>query len=80
MTFLDERTEGRVSRWVDQGWITVTDGEVIDYEKVEADIVADTGLSRVADMICGEISLAYGPENRARQDRQPDHRPNRGGA
>jgi phage terminase large subunit-like protein len=56
VTFLDERTEGRVSQWVEQGWITVTDGEVIDYEKVEADIVADTGLLRVADISYDEWS------------------------
>ncbi|GAA1292012.1 terminase large subunit [Saccharothrix xinjiangensis] len=54
--FLDERTDGRVSRWAKEDWITVTDGEVIDYEQVEADIVADTGLLRVADISYDEWS------------------------
>ncbi|WP_440901639.1 terminase large subunit [Actinosynnema sp.] len=54
--FLDERTEGRVSRWAAAGWITVTEGEVIDYDRVEADIVADTALLRVADISYDEWS------------------------
>jgi phage terminase large subunit-like protein len=56
VTFLDERTEGRVSQWAAAGWITVTDGEVIDYEKVEADVVADTGLLRITDISYDEWS------------------------
>ncbi|WP_257902261.1 terminase large subunit domain-containing protein [Saccharothrix obliqua] len=48
--FLDERTDGKGSRWAEQGWLTVTDGEVIDYDRVEDDITADTGLLRVADI------------------------------
>jgi phage terminase large subunit-like protein len=56
VSFLDERTEGRVSQWAEQGWITVTDGEVIDYDTVEADVVADTGLLRVADISYDEWS------------------------
>ncbi|NUT47336.1 MAG: terminase large subunit [Saccharothrix sp.] len=56
VSFLHERTDGRVSTWVEQGWITVTDGEVIDYDKVEADIVTDAGLLRVADISYDEWS------------------------
>jgi phage terminase large subunit-like protein len=56
LTFLDERTDHRVSRWAEQGWITVTDGEVIDYEVIEDDIIADTGLLRVADISYDEWS------------------------
>ncbi|MFF5093570.1 MULTISPECIES: terminase TerL endonuclease subunit [Actinosynnema] len=54
--FLDVRTEGRVSRWAQAGWITVTEGEVIDYDRVEADILADTGSLRVADISYDEWS------------------------
>jgi phage terminase large subunit-like protein len=38
--FLDEHTDHRVSQWVEQGWITTTPGEIIDYEVIEADIAA----------------------------------------
>ncbi|MCX2950854.1 terminase large subunit [Lentzea sp. NEAU-D7] len=53
---LDKHTEGKVSQWVDQGWITATDGEVIDYDVIENDITADTGLVRVADISYDEWS------------------------
>ncbi|MFE0021919.1 terminase large subunit [Amycolatopsis sp. NPDC059021] len=39
--FLDSRTNGRVSQWADGGWITVTPGDVIDYDVIYADIAAD---------------------------------------
>lgn len=45
-----------MSRRVEQDWITVTDGEDIDYDKVEADIVADTGLLRFAEISYDEWS------------------------
>jgi phage terminase large subunit-like protein len=38
---LDKRNDGRVMPWVKQGWLTVTDGDVIDYQKVYADIGLD---------------------------------------
>ncbi|WP_237048122.1 terminase large subunit [Lentzea guizhouensis] len=53
---LDKRTDGKISQWVEQGWITATDGEVIDYDIIEADITADTGLVRVADISYDEWS------------------------
>lgn len=30
VSFLDKRTNGRVSQWADGGWMTVTPGDVID--------------------------------------------------
>ncbi|XVV00760.1 hypothetical protein ACQPW3_25430 [Actinosynnema sp. CA-248983] len=56
VTFLDERTDGGVPRWTEQGWIIVTDEQVIDYDTVEAGIVAGTGLLRVADISYDERS------------------------
>lgn len=38
---LDRRNAGKILPWVRQGWITVTDGDVIDYQRVYADIGAD---------------------------------------
>lgn len=39
--FLDGRTNGRVSQWAEDGWITVTPGDVIDYDVIYADIAED---------------------------------------
>lgn len=38
---LDRRNGGQVRLWVKQGWLTVTDGDVIDYDRVYADIGED---------------------------------------
>jgi len=38
---LDRRNDGKVLRWVRAGWIEVTDGNVLDYEKVYEAIEAD---------------------------------------
>lgn len=54
--FLDEHTDHRVSQWVEQGWITTTPGEVIDYEVIEAEIAADCAMLRVADINYDEWS------------------------
>lgn len=39
---LDQATGGQVSAWARDGWVTLTDGEVIDYDRVYADIEEDT--------------------------------------
>lgn len=38
---LDDRTDGKISRWVRAGWITTTEGNVLDYQRVYADIAED---------------------------------------
>jgi phage terminase large subunit-like protein len=38
---LDHATDGKWSQWAADGWLTVTDGAVVDYERVYADIAAD---------------------------------------
>lgn len=45
--FLDSRTNGKVSQWADGGWITVTPGNVIDYDTIYADIEADCRMFKV---------------------------------
>jgi phage terminase large subunit-like protein len=52
----------------EQGRITVTEGEVIDYEVIEDDILADTGLLRLADISYDEWS---GEPVRQRLERRP---------
>ena len=56
VAFLDKHTDSRVSRWVEAGWITVTPGEVIDYDMVETDIATDCAALRVADISYDEWS------------------------
>ena len=38
---LDKRMGGILSPWRRDGWITVTEGDVIDYEQIHADLVKD---------------------------------------
>ncbi len=38
---LDKHTDGRFPRWASDGWVKVTDGDVIDYDQVYADIGVD---------------------------------------
>lgn len=38
---LERRTAVPLARWVDAGWLRVTEGNVVDYAKVRADILAD---------------------------------------
>lgn len=41
---LDKYTDGLVTQWAQAGWITVTDGTVLDYERVYTDIEADAAM------------------------------------
>ncbi|MFE3855293.1 terminase large subunit [Streptomyces griseorubiginosus] len=47
---LDEHTNGRISQWVDEGWITATDGDTIDYDRIYDDIEADHKDFRIVDI------------------------------
>lgn len=38
---LDKSTEKRASQWADDGWLTVTEGDVVDYDRVYDDIEQD---------------------------------------
>lgn len=38
---LDLENEGKFTRWATDGWITVTEGNVVDYERIYSDIEAD---------------------------------------
>lgn len=39
---LDKRTNGAATRWADEGWLTVTPGDVTDYDYIESALVADS--------------------------------------
>nr|WP_246361141.1 terminase TerL endonuclease subunit [Haloechinothrix aidingensis] len=38
---LDEHTGDRFGQWCEQGWVTVTEGDTIDYDRIYDDIEAD---------------------------------------
>lgn len=54
---LDKYNDGKVSRWVAEGWITQTDGEVVDYDRVYADVEADGKQFRIAGGDCDKWSM-----------------------
>lgn len=48
---LDEPTGGQFSGWCDDGWITVTDGDTIDYQRVYEDIEEDHAMFAISNII-----------------------------
>jgi phage terminase large subunit-like protein len=54
---LDKHNDGKVSRWIRDGWITCTDGEVLDYDRVYSDIEADAKHFRIAGGDCDKWSM-----------------------
>ncbi|MET1006582.1 MAG: terminase TerL endonuclease subunit [Propionibacteriaceae bacterium] len=54
---LDQLHDGKFSRWAKQGWITVTEGSVIDYDRVVADVSEDARDFRIAAADCDEWSM-----------------------
>lgn len=55
---LDEHTGGLFSEWVHDGWVTLTDGDTIDYDQIYADVEEDHNRFRIVDVTydkwCGE--------------------------
>ncbi|MEW2383368.1 terminase TerL endonuclease subunit [Micromonospora sp. NPDC047707] len=47
---LSEHTDGAFQRWVDQGWITATEGNTIDYQSIYDAIVEDWGRFAIVDV------------------------------
>lgn len=45
---LDRHLSGQAARWAGQGWLTVTDGDVLDYQRVYADIARDAADFHIA--------------------------------
>ncbi|MEN2423018.1 terminase TerL endonuclease subunit [Streptomyces rimosus] len=47
---LDRHTDGRFSQWAHDGWVEVTDGDVIDYEAIYTAIEADNDRFLITDV------------------------------
>lgn len=47
---LDKHTDGRFGRWVRDGWVVATDGDVIDYNRIYDDIAADSERFAIASV------------------------------
>lgn len=41
LPYLDKHNDKAFSRWAREGWITVTEGDVVDYDKILADVKKD---------------------------------------
>lgn len=54
---LDKHTGGQFSRWAKQGWVTVTDGDVLDYDTVYTDIAADARHFDIRGADCDQWSM-----------------------
>lgn len=54
---LDSLHEGKFTRWARAGWLTVTDGSVIDYDRVVSDVGDDAAHFRIAGADCDEWSM-----------------------
>jgi phage terminase large subunit-like protein len=47
---LDEHTGGQFSQWARDGWITLTDGDTIDYDQIYDDVEADHHRFRIVEV------------------------------
>lgn len=54
---LDQLHDGRFGRWAREGWLTVTEGSVIDYDRVVADVAEDARTFRIVGADCDEWSM-----------------------
>lgn len=54
---LDQFHDGKFTRWAKQGWLTITEGSVIDYDKVIDDITEDARHFRIVAADCDEWSM-----------------------
>lgn len=53
---LDKLNDGKFSRWARDGWITVTAGQVLDFDRVVEDITADAALFNIRAVDADEFS------------------------
>lgn len=54
---LDKLHEGKFSRWAKAGWVTITDGAIVDYDRIVADVAADAQAHTILAAHCDEWSM-----------------------
>lgn len=54
---LDEENDGQFTRWARQGWLTVTEGNIQDYDRIIDDIEADGETFEFRGFDCDEWSM-----------------------
>lgn len=54
---LDKLHDGKFTRWAKAGWITVTEGSVLDYDQVVADVARDAADFAIRGADCDEWSM-----------------------
>lgn len=54
---LDRLHDGAFSQWAKAGWVTVTEGSVLDYDRVVADVAADAAEFAIRAADCDEWSM-----------------------
>lgn len=54
---LDKLNDGKFTRWAKAGWLTVTEGSIIDYDRVLADIGIDATNFAIRGAHCDEWSM-----------------------
>lgn len=55
---LDKASGGKMTRWAQQGWLTVTEGNVLDYDRVYDDVTEDVKTFRIRAADADQWSMA----------------------
>lgn len=58
LAYLDKHHDGQWTRWARQGWVTVTDGDVVDYQRIYADVAQDAADFRLVAVDADQWSMA----------------------
>lgn len=56
LPFLDKENDGKFSKWAREGWLTVTEGDVVDYDRIISDIAKDGADFNLLGADCDEWS------------------------
>jgi phage terminase large subunit-like protein len=55
---LDKRNDGKFTRWAREGWLTVTEGNVVDYDRIYADVEKDSRVFTIRAADADQWSMA----------------------